>query len=71
MDITWICSCCDQSFDTLPMDYAFAAPRNWFGLTEAERTTRAMLNNDICTIDRNEITFGAAWKYLCQIAPKA
>jgi hypothetical protein len=36
------------------MDYAFAAPRNWFGLTEAERTTRARLTDDICTIDENE-----------------
>jgi hypothetical protein len=33
------------------MDYAFAAPRNWFGLTEAERATRAKLPADICTID--------------------
>ena len=36
------------------MHYAFAAPRNWFGLTEAERTTRAFLNDDVCTIDWNE-----------------
>ncbi len=54
MDLTWTCSCCGQSFNTLPMDYAFAAPRNWFGLTEAERTTRAKLTDDICTIDGNE-----------------
>jgi hypothetical protein len=54
MDITWTCSCCGQSFDTLPMHYAFAAPRNWFELTEAERATRAILNSDICTIDRKE-----------------
>jgi hypothetical protein len=36
------------------MDYAFAAPRNWFGLTEAERATRAKLTADICTIDGKE-----------------
>jgi hypothetical protein len=36
------------------MDYVLAAPRNWFGLTEAERTTRAKLTNDICSIDGSE-----------------
>jgi hypothetical protein len=54
VDLIWTCSCCGQRFNTLPMDYAFAAPRNWFGLTEAERTTRAKLTADFCTIDENE-----------------
>ena len=33
------------------MDYAIAAPRNWFGLSESERATRAKLTDDLCTID--------------------
>ena len=33
------------------MDYAAAAPRNWFGLPEDERATRATLTDDICIID--------------------
>jgi Uncharacterized protein conserved in bacteria (DUF2199) len=40
-----------RSFNTLPMDYAFSAPRNWFGVPEAERATRAKLSADLCTID--------------------
>jgi hypothetical protein len=36
------------------MHYAFAAPRNWFELTEAERTTRAKLTADVCMIDGKE-----------------
>lgn len=41
MDHKWTCNCCGQSFDTLPMDYGFKAPRNWSALPEAERGTRA------------------------------
>jgi protein-S-isoprenylcysteine O-methyltransferase Ste14 len=33
------------------MNYAFSAPRNWFGVPEAERATRAKLSADLCTID--------------------
>jgi hypothetical protein len=37
------------------MDYAFAAPDNWFALPEAERaTTRSKLSADLCVIDRIE-----------------
>src|SRR5579862_3637845 len=36
------------------MDYGFAAPRNWFGLPEHERATRARLADDICIIDDTE-----------------
>jgi hypothetical protein len=54
VDHTWMCSCCGRTFDTLPMDYGFAAPGNWFGLPEAERSTRAELTGDICVIDGNE-----------------
>lgn len=54
VDHTWTCSCCGRTFDTLPMDYGFAGPRNWFGLPEAERSTRAKLTDDICVIDEEE-----------------
>jgi hypothetical protein len=54
VEFTWTCSCCGRSFDNLPMDYAFVAPRNWFGLTEAERASRAQLGSDLCTIDGRE-----------------
>jgi hypothetical protein len=36
------------------MGYAVKAPRNWFGLPEAERATRAKLSEDLCTIDGRE-----------------
>jgi hypothetical protein len=48
---TWTCSCCGRSFNTLPMDYAFSAPHNWFALPEAERASRAKLSADLCMID--------------------
>jgi hypothetical protein len=54
MDYAWTCRCCGRSFNTLPMSYTVAAPRNWFGLTEAERSTRAKLTDDLCTIDGTE-----------------
>jgi hypothetical protein len=36
------------------MDYAFSGTRNWFGLPEAERSTRAKLTDDVCIIDETE-----------------
>jgi hypothetical protein len=36
------------------MSYGFAAPRNWFGLSDAERSTRARLTEDVCVIDETE-----------------
>ena len=54
MDHTWTCSCCGRTFDTIPMDYGSTAPRNWFGLSEAERLTRAKLTDDTCVIDETE-----------------
>ncbi|MCU4161278.1 DUF2199 domain-containing protein [Acidiphilium sp. AL] len=36
------------------MDYGFVAPRSWFGLSEAERATRAKLTDDICIIGDTE-----------------
>ena len=54
MQHTWTCRCCGQSFDTLPMEYAVPAPRNWFAIAEAERATRAQLTSDLCIIDGTE-----------------
>jgi hypothetical protein len=54
VDYQWTCNCCGQNFTTLPMDYVFSAPQNWFGLSEAERTTRGKLTTDLCTIDGTE-----------------
>jgi hypothetical protein len=54
VNLSWTCRCCGRSFDTLPMHYAFEAPRNWFGLTESDRATRAKLSTDVCMIDGTE-----------------
>lgn len=54
MDHSWTCKCCGRGFDTLPMDYAFPAPGNWFALPEAERAARARLSADVCIIDGRE-----------------
>ncbi len=55
MDYTWTCACCGQSFDTLQMNYAFAAPANWFAIPEEERAARVKLSEDVCIIDKSEI----------------
>ena len=55
MEHTWTCSCCGRSFNSLPMNYAFAVPANWFALSEAERVnTRSKLDANLCVIDRKE-----------------
>src|SRR5258708_7318597 len=54
MNYAWTCTCCGKSFDTLPMDYAFRGPDNWFALPEAERATRVKLSSDVCIIDDAE-----------------
>ncbi len=36
------------------MNFYVKAPRNWFGLPEAERETRAKLSDDLCMIDGSE-----------------
>jgi hypothetical protein len=54
MKYQWTCQCCGGTFDSLPMDYAVKAPRNWFGIPEHERGSRARLTDDICTIDNSE-----------------
>ncbi len=41
MEHAWTCYCCGRRFDTLPMNYAVQAPRDWFGPADAKRATRA------------------------------
>ena len=45
------CACCGQHHDTLPMGYGTAAPDAFQSLTDAERQTRAELNDDLCVLD--------------------
>ena len=54
MDYSWTCKCCGGHFETLPMYYSAVAPLNWFALPEAERETRADLDDDFCIIDNRE-----------------
>jgi hypothetical protein len=54
VDHNWTCGCCGRTFDTLCMNYAVPAPRNWFAIPEEERPTRAALSADLCTIDGRE-----------------
>ena len=51
MRYAWTCHCCGKAFDTLPLDYAAEAPAHWFGLPEQERQARAVLSEDVCTVD--------------------
>lgn len=50
MDHTWICACCGQSHDTLPMAYGPHPPDNWFAIPEAERDLLSFLTDDVCVI---------------------
>ena len=54
MNYSWTCTCCGKSFDTLPMDYGFQGPDNWFALPVAERTVRTQHDSDRCVIDGKE-----------------
>lgn len=54
MEYSWTCECCGQQFDTLPMDFAFHAPQDWFDIPEAERASRTKLSRDLCMIDRRK-----------------
>ena len=35
----------------MPLDFAYKAPDNWFGVPEAERDKRGKLDTDVCYID--------------------
>jgi hypothetical protein len=54
MEYCWICNCCGKSFDTLGLDYAFAGPRNWYDMPEAERAARVKIDTNLCVIDGRE-----------------
>lgn len=47
----FICSCCGEYHDSLPLSYAIDAPIYWFGIPEKERRKRCKLTSDLCAID--------------------
>jgi hypothetical protein len=47
----WTCSCCGRQFDELPIHWAATAPLQYEMLSVAERSSRAELSDDFCTID--------------------
>ena len=47
----YTCKVCGEYHDELPMSYGAAAPAYWYGLPEAERSSRAQLTPDLCVID--------------------
>ena len=48
--VTFRCSCCGRVITGLP-DLAYDAPDHYHQLPEPERTVRARLSSDLCTID--------------------
>jgi hypothetical protein len=54
MKHSWTCSCCGTQFDTLPLDYVYRAPDQWFQIPESEREQRSKLSSDVCIIDRRD-----------------
>ena len=54
MDYRWTCTCCNQEFDSLPLDYGFQAPDYWVGLSEEEKKRLGRLTSDICTIKHED-----------------
>ena len=55
MNHAWTCGCCGKQFNTLPLDFACAAPDQWFQIPEAERESRARFSDDVCLIDDKDI----------------
>jgi len=53
MDYAWTCSCCGKQFNTLPLDFGFKGPDQWFAIPEAERESRGNLSDDFCAIDKD------------------
>lgn len=51
-DTRFTCSRCGQLHD-LPMSIAFEAPVYWYGIPEAERPRRAVLDGELCVIDNH------------------
>jgi hypothetical protein len=54
VDYRWTCTCCNQEFDSLPLDYGFQAPDYWVGLSEEDRKRLGRLTPDICTIKHED-----------------
>jgi hypothetical protein len=55
MEYTWTCRCCGRQFNTLPTDYAYEAPDQWYSIPEAERDSRARRDSDVCIIEGKDI----------------
>jgi hypothetical protein len=51
MNEGFICNCCGNFHNTLPLSYACDAPIYWFGIPEKERKKRCKLTSDLCVID--------------------
>jgi hypothetical protein len=50
MDHVWTCQCCGKQFNTLPLDFACAAPDQWAQIPESERESRGKIDSDVCMI---------------------
>jgi hypothetical protein len=49
--MSFTCSRCGETHD-LPMSFAFEAPVYWYGIPESERPLRAVLDEELCVIDK-------------------
>jgi len=47
----WQCRKCNQAHDDLPLHYGAEAPALFYGIPEAERSTRCEISSDQCIID--------------------
>lgn len=54
MRLDWICRCCGQQFDSLPLAFALDEPDPWRALPDTERFSRGVLSTDGCVIDGKE-----------------
>jgi hypothetical protein len=48
--MSFTCSRCGDTHD-LPLSFAFEAPANWYEIPEGERPHRAVLDEELCSID--------------------
>jgi hypothetical protein len=51
----WSCSQCGQTHDDLPLCYGAEAPYVYFSIPEAERGSRAVLDDERCIIDEQHV----------------
>lgn len=47
----YLCRCCGQYHDELPLHYGAEAPVYFYGVPETEREDRCILTSDQCIID--------------------